>query len=370
MMHEHLIGATRLAWYPGWALRAMAWYADVPTVVPVHTGATLYRLIYRTRDASGRAVTASGLVAVPHQLPPRGVVGYFHGTSTRRENAPSAATLESTLVAGGFAGGRYLLVAPDYIGLGVSTETHPYLHVGATVNAAVDMLRAAREFCRDAAIVWPEELNLVGFSQGAHATAAVQRALEASGEPGLIVRAAAAVNGPYDLAGIAFPFALAGGAPSHSVNLAYITRGYAALYGHPLDGLLNERYARRVHELLDGTHDDDAITAGLPRRPRDMFEPAFLDAFDAGQETWFVNALAANEAFRWAPRAPLRLYYGESDIDVAPHDTIATAAAMRQIGGNAVAISVGDYDHIGAVLAAFGRIRAWFDELNPVPATD
>lgn len=363
--HDHLINATRLAWYPGWVLRAMVWYADVPRAVPIETGATLYRVTYRTHDAAGKGVEASGLVALPHELPLRGVVSYLHGTSTLRSNAPSAPTLEGRLVAAGFAGGRYLLVAPDYIGLGVSTDTHPYLHVGATVNAAVDLLRAAREFCRDEGIAWPENLNLIGFSQGGHATAAVQRHLEAHAEPGFVVRAAAAVDGPYDLAGVAFPFALAGGAPSHSLYLAYIVRGYAALYGHPIGSLLREPYASRVQNLLDGTHDNDAIVAGLPVQPRDMFSTEFLAAFDAGAQNWFMDALASNEALRWTPRAPLRLYYGNLDVDVSPRDSVAAADTMRRNGGNAVAISVGDYDHNGAALAAFGDVRSWFDELNP-----
>ena len=297
-VHEHLIDATRLAWYPGWVFRAMAWYADVPGAVPVETGATLYRLSYRTHDAVGKVVTASGLVAVPHDLPLRGVVSYFHGTSTLRDSAPSAPTLESRLVAGGFAGGRYLLVAPDYIGLGISSDTHPYLHVAATVNAAVDMLRAAREFCGDAGIVWPENLNLIGFSQGGHATATVQRELEAHAEPGLIVRAAAAIDGPYDLAGVAFPFALAGGAPSHSLYLAYLIRGYAALYGHPIESVLHEPYASRVQSLLDGTHDNDTIVAQVPPglEARTTGDPMLLRHGRSGRRH---IRRAANEATRF-----------------------------------------------------------------------
>jgi len=161
---KQLIGARRLARYPGWVSRAMFRYARVPVEAPITTGATLYRLTYRTVDAAGATAEASGLVAVPRDLPLRGVVAYLHGTSMLRNEVPSAPTLEGRLIGTGFAGARYLLVAPDYLGLGISTAQHPYLHVAGTVPATVDLLRAAREFCQNERIVWPENLHLVGVS--------------------------------------------------------------------------------------------------------------------------------------------------------------------------------------------------------------
>jgi pimeloyl-ACP methyl ester carboxylesterase len=289
----------------------------------------------------------------------------LHGTSTERKSAPSTPSLEGRLIAAGFAGGGYLLVAPDYIGLGISMALHPYLHVDSTVNSTVDLLRAAREFCRDEQIEWPKQLNLMGFSQGAHATLAVQRYLEAHPEPGLVVSAAAAVDGSYDLADIGFPLALAGGAPSHPVYLGYLINAYAAIYGRPINSLLKEPYTSRVPTLFDGSHGNDDVVAGLPRNPREMFTTEFLTGLDAGESNWFLDALAQNQVFQWSPSAPLRLYYGDLDLDVSPREAATAAADMRARGGNVESISVGAYNHEQAIFHAFARVRAWFDELNP-----
>ena len=98
-----------------------------------------------------------------------------------------------------------------------------------------------------------------------------------------------------------------------------------------------------------------------------MFNAEFLASFDAGETTWFSDALAQNEVYRWVPRTPVRLYYGNLDLDVSPREAVTAASDMRARGGNVEAISVGDYDHNGAIFHAFARVRAWFDELNPNP---
>ncbi len=364
---SHLIAAQRIKWYPAWYFRLARTFTELPGDVPIHTGASLYRLTYWTRDWNGAPVQASGLLALPHHRPMRGIVSYQHGTTTLREQVPSYASVDGRVAAAAFAGARYLLLAPDYLGLGESNGIHPYLHADSAANAGIDLIRAAYEFTRDKGIDWPPQLNLLGFSEGGHATAAMQRRIEAEGVPGTSIVAAATAAAPFDLANVSFPFALGGTAKSHAVYLGYMVRAYAQIYGQPLGSVLEPPFDTAVVTLFDGAHDDDAIKAVLPSDPRAMFLPAFLAAFDAGEPTWLSRALAANEVFDWAPAAPLRLYYGTADTDVAARDSIAAAAAMKALDGHVQAINVGPLDHEESAFEAVWHIRFWFDALNPLP---
>jgi Secretory lipase len=358
---------TPVGGYPGWLLRALIWSQGLAAAVPTQYGVSLYRVEYWTTAPDGRLARASGLVAFPRALALRGVVSFQHGTATERTAAPSTPDPNNGVVAAAvFAGHGYLLVAPDYLGLGTSMEPHPYYHADCSANAVVDLLRASRELVAAAGFAWPDALFLAGFSQGGHATLAAQRALETHPSDGLRVRASASLAGPFDLAGIGFPLALAGRSRFASLYIAWIANSYARIYGMPLDSVIREPYGSQLPLLFDGTQDGDAVVASLPAQPRDMLAPEFLADYDAGRETWFLARLAENSLLDWTPRAPLRLYFGEADVDVAPEEARAAATLFRARGADVRAISVGAVDHEGSVLVAVPQLRAWFDELAPV----
>jgi hypothetical protein len=353
--------------YPGWVLRALIWWQGLSAALPAQYGVSLYRVEYWTIAPGGGPALASGLVAFPRAASLRGVVSFQHGTASERSAAPSTPDPNNGVVAAAvFAGHGYLLAAPDYLGLGTSTEPHPYYHAEATANAVVDLLRASREVVAAAGFAWPDALFLAGFSQGGHATLAAQRAIEASPGGGLQVRASASLAGPFDLAGIGFPSALAGRSRFASLYIAWIANTYARIYGMPLGSVIREPYQSQLSVLFDGTHGGDAIVAALPAQPRDMLSPAFLADYDAGRETWLLARLAENSLLDWTPRAPVQLYYGEADVDVAPEEARSAATHFAARGANVRAIGVGAVDHEGSVLAAVPLLRAWFDELAPI----
>jgi len=344
--------------------------AALPARPPVSDGAELLRIRYWS-EAGGQPVEASGLMAVPYRTlggeRPRGTAIYLHGTSPDRTASPSApGDQEGLLPAALFAGGGYILLAPDYFGLGQSHAAPAYIHAPATAAAARDLVIAARSVAGALKLPFSGDLYVTGFSQGGHATAVVQRDLEAAPIPGIRLRAAAAISGAFDLAGVSVPYAFE---HKHSLYLAYIAASYAAQYHQPLGTVIAERYARVLPGLFDGNHSPDAISAALPADPQDLFRPEALAEIKAGQPNWFTEGLAANEAFRWAPRAPLRLYYGDKDTDVSPQDSKRFHGASSKLGGNIRLMPQGPYDHVGTALQAIPRIRVWFDSLSASPGT-
>jgi hypothetical protein len=354
--------------YPAWMLRALVWWRDLDRQFPVRYGISMYRVGYWTTGLDGAPTTASGLVAFPRDTRLRGVVSFQHGTSSDRASSPSTPDPSNgVLAAAAFAARGYLLVAPDYVGLGTSTGPHPYLHAATEANAVIDLLRAARIIVDANGDAWPAHVMLVGFSQGGHASLAAQRALEASPIDGIAIAASATIAGPFDLAAISFPNALAGESAAASTYLAYLVNAYSKIYGEPLDSALREPFVATVPPLFDGSHGGDDVIAALPRMPRDMFRVEFLASYADGSPNWLRDRLAENGLDDWTPRAPIRLYFGSRDADVAPREATVEAERLARRGGDVVAIDVGPFDHNESVLAAVPSVVAWFDSMTSAP---
>jgi pimeloyl-ACP methyl ester carboxylesterase len=354
----------RVAVYPFWLAKGLVWWSGMSARLPVEHGTTLYRVEYWTQGPAGDTVVASGLVALPRTRELRGIVSWQHGTATERSEVPSKPTPDEGVVASvAFAGHGYLLAAPDYLGLGASPGRHPYYHAESTAASVVDLLRAARRLAEAEGFAWPDKLFLSGFSQGGHATLAALRELQEADEPGLRVTAAAPIAGPFDLSGLSFPRALEGEAQSSSLYLGYLVASYSRVYGEPLGSTLLPQHARAVEELFDGSHGGEAIIEALPRDPREMFQPEFLEAFEARRPNWLVDRLRENDLVALTPRVPVRLYYGGLDVDVSPEEARAQARRWSERGIDARAIDVGPFDHDASVLEAAPLVRDWFDEL-------
>jgi hypothetical protein len=130
--------------------------------------------------------------------------------------------------------------------------------------------------------------------------------------------------------------------------------------GQPLESLLTDDAAALVTELFDGLHTADDIAGRLPPTPRPMFREGWVDDYLAGDNSWFRGALEENEAVGWAPRAPLRLFYGHADVDVSPDDALLGAEEMRRRGGNVEVVAVGEFDHGSVVYQAVPLVQEWF----------
>ena len=299
----------------------------------------------------------------------RGVLGYQRGTTTERAGAPSAPTLrEGVLAAALFAGAGYALVAPDHLGLGASTDVHPYLVAATTAATTIDLLCAARDLAADHPhLPWSSRLHLTGFSPGRprHRGHPARPRTPPRPDPARGCR-----GGRRRSVRPGGGLVPDGADRAHRQPVALsrpprerLQRDLPAAAGVPAAGAVRDHGAAALRRqprpgLRDGR---------LPDRPRDLFRPEFLARYDQGRGHWFVDALRANDALDWAPRAPIRLYYGDADLDVDPSDSRNAARRMTAAGGNATAVSVGPHDHGGAVLHALPLVRDWFDRLSAPP---
>ncbi|WP_180004817.1 MULTISPECIES: S9 family peptidase [unclassified Acinetobacter] len=129
-------------------------------------------MTYNMTNVQGKAATATALVLFPKATQPKDgyrVVVWEHGTvGAGDECAPSKnlihprfKILANTLMAAG-----YVIVAPDYEGLGTK-GVHPYLNLSSAANSALTAVKAAKEH-------YGKQLNgqwmSIGQSQGGHAS--------------------------------------------------------------------------------------------------------------------------------------------------------------------------------------------------------
>ena len=333
-----------------------------PDKINISSGLELYKVSYFTADEEGKRILVSGLLAIPRNKKIKGIVTYLHGTNNDRLNAPSRPSPDEGLaISAIFAGGGYLCLIPDFIGFGISTEVHTYLHSETTVNTTVDLLKLGSEICTVLTRKEIHNLFLVGFSQGGHATAAVHRFIEINPIKGLNLLASSAIAGAYNLKEISVPYAI----ENNSVYyLGYVANSYCHIYKKPLSSVISAPYDSTVPKIFDGNHSLDQISARLPKKAIDFYTKEILNDLKSGQNDWFTEKLSENQTFDWKPRSIFRIYFGASDKDVSPQDAIATYQHMKRLGGNVQLIELGNLNHIQSAYSGLPKTRVFFDSLT------
>jgi pimeloyl-ACP methyl ester carboxylesterase len=348
--------------YPEPVIKYFIKKIETPDKINITSGIELYKVAYYTKDEEDKKILVSGLLALPRNKKIKGVVSYHHGTNNDRFDAPSRPSREEGLaISAIFAGGGYLCLIPDYIGFGVSTEVHTYLHVETTVNAVVDFLKLGSEICTLLTKSPINDLFLVGVSQGGHTTAAVHRYVERNPVNGLHLVASSSIAGAYNLKEISIPYAI----ENNSVYyLGYLANSYCHIYNKPLESIISAPFDSVVPKIFDGNHSYSQIKNSLPKTADSLYTKEILSDFQSGQQDWFIEKLDENQTFDWKPTAKFRMYYGSNDKDVSPEDAENAYRRMRELGGNVQLVGLGQLNHIQTAYAALPKTRAFFDSLT------
>lgn len=330
----------------------------------------LYRVVYETIDPNGARTTASGALVLP-QNPPGALplVSYQHGTIALTNDPPSSMNLSGEVSVGiAFATTGYAAVVPDYLGLGASPGFHPYHHARSEATAAIDLLRAAKTFCKAHSVVLTNKLFLLGYSQGGHATMALLRELERYHTNEFTVTACAPMAGAYDLSGVTTSNFLSGVVVPNPYYFLYILAAYQNIYHFAprLADLLTAPYDTTLPPLLDGNHDSSVLNAALPADPTQILKPSYLAAFRSDPRHPLRLALADNDLYRWKPRAPLHLYHCAADQDVIFANSQVALASFQAQGATQVQLfdPIPTADHSGCSEPSLTLAKAWFDSLR------
>ena len=138
----------------------------------VENSSSIKVMTYNMTNVQGKTATATAMVLFPQVARPKDgyrVVVWEHGTVGGGDDCapsknvihPRFKILANTLLAAG-----YVIVAPDYEGLGTS-GVHPYLNLSSAANSAIAAVKAVKEH-------YGTQLNgawmSIGQSQGGHAS--------------------------------------------------------------------------------------------------------------------------------------------------------------------------------------------------------
>jgi hypothetical protein len=242
-------------------------------------GVDFYYIKFWTVGGAGETTESSGALMVPTGAAPtcsgpRPIVLYAHGTWTDQSgnmaditntSTPSPTNDENVIVAAMFAAQGYIVVAPNFAGYDISTlGYHPYVDAAQQSGEMIDALTAARTALPNtfaAATSDSGKLFITGYSAGAHAAMATQRALQAAGQT---VTAAAPMSGPYALEAFG-DFVMYGGVFLGSTEfIPLITTSYQHAYGNIYSAttdVYSATYATGIDTLLPSTTPIDTLFA-------------------------------------------------------------------------------------------------------------
>ena len=337
-------------------------------LLEVQSEVDFYKIKYMTPHPDGSMVEVSGALCVPSDLDcPLPMGSYQHGTISARDEAPSNPTGEA-LIGVLYAAVGYIIVMPDYIGLGDSPLLHPYVHADSQASTSLDMIRAARDLQSTLGYAWDEQLFIFGYSQGGHATAALQRLIETDFSDEFTITGSAPMSGPYDISGVQ-----AGVLTSDQVYptpgyLPYVVLSYQEVYGNIYNDLTEvflPEYAEIIPDLFDGNTSMGIINNAFPSVPAQMLQPAFIEAYNSDPNHPMRIALADNDVMDWAPQVPTRLFYCNADDQVNYMNSVMALENFIELGSTSVtAVDLGEYDHGGCAPLALLFGLDFFESLK------
>ncbi len=274
-----------------------------------------YRLEYMTSDADGQPIRASGLVSVPIKTlgAASPVLSYQHGTIFRDIEAPSnnAAPSEVAVL---MASLGYIVLAPDYVGYGVSKGApHPYLQAAPSAAATIDFLTAAKTWRQQQGVQDNGQLFLTGYSEGGYVTLAAHRALQEANSPHLQnLRQVVVGGGPYNV-------------QATMDGLVNLVRNENRLLG----ALINPGFLHYLGNSAQREVRRALLKQLLPDDTDVVMDTHFIDVFLADDEPGLERL---SNVHQWKPNLPVHFYHGREDRTVPYTSSTSTLQAMQARG--------------------------------------
>ena len=338
--------------------------------LPINYEVDFYKIIYMTEHPNGEMVEVSGALLVPSDVDcPLPLSSYQHGTIAAKSDAPSQGG-DELLLGVLYASVGIACTLPDYIGLGESDGFHLYIHADSEASTSMNLVIAAHDL--------QEELNynlngqhvIWGYSQGGHATLALQKLWEEEYVEEYNLIASAPMSGPYDVSGVQAEVITSDNYYPTPGYLPYVVLSYQEVYGNLYDDLGDlfiEPYAGLIQDLFDGVNGMGYINSQLPDIPNEMLLPDQLEDFQNNPENPMRIALEDNDLYDWTPQVQTRLYYCEGDDQVNYMNSVIAEEFFAENGSTSVtALDGGDYDHSDcAPLAMLGGFNFFQDVIEP-----
>jgi pimeloyl-ACP methyl ester carboxylesterase len=309
----------------------------------------LHQVTYPSKGVNGEAVMLSAALSIPSGPDCQGpfpLLAKGHGTRTLATH--TEADIGNAIADHGFfAAHGYVVISPDYLGLGESDYSyHPYLHRDTEAQSMIDAIRAARTTISklNNEVELSGKVMLAGYSQGGHTVMATQRLIEASYAEEFNLVASAPMSGPYKLE----ETFLNGVNPDiHNIAagtlLSYTIQSYQNIYNniyHDLDDTFRPQYSNVVSTKFPGDSGVFELILGgiFPTTADQYLQPDYLNTFIENANHSFRIALRKNEVLDdFVPKAPM-IMCGSSEDGTVPFFNTEKAEQYFQSKGITVPV--------------------------------
>ena len=309
-----------------------------------HTKVRSYNGTYYSLDQYGERVKLSGRIILPSDGKVSRIMVASHFTIGRYDEAPTMSMpLECLFAARGIA-----VIAPDYIGYGVTSEfIHPYLVEQLTAKNVVDMYFSALPFLKHIGCM-PEhdDIFLFGYSQGGATTLSVQNHFETN-YPDVKIRLNMAGSGPYDIAKT-YDVLIARDETSFPCAIPMIIQGLDV--GCHLNLDYNHFFFPFVIDNIDLWINSKQFSMGQitrmmgTKKISDVLTPEARNKLADGTIELYKCMLENSIAYRFYPKYPVYLFHSFED-DVVPFENAEVLRSrLAMVGGNCnITYNFGNY---------------------------
>ena len=343
----------------------------IPSVIfGTKDGMNIYEVHYYTTHADGRIVKVSGQLYVPQSdKRPSPILIYDHGSYACRDLYFNGK--DEQVICMAFATDGYVVLSPDYIGMGEGEGNQMLLNAPTEAGASVDMLLAVSDLLPKLSVQTSKDLFLAGYSQGGHASMATYRLLQEKYKDRFPVTAASPMSGPYDVEGTVYDARmLPNDNPVYLMLLLtsyYESRDSVSRIGH----VLVHPYDSIVPPLMDGEWPEEVLNDILPHTCFKAIQPALLKDFEDSSSA-MRKYLRSNNVYDWKPESPTQLCYCTHDEQVPYKNSLTAYNTMKKNGSTNVHLwLVGKkFKHISCAGFAAVYTKMFFDGfLNGHPMT-
>ncbi len=324
----------------------------------------IYDITYKTCWHDSSCILASGLVFVPRGVDkPMAEVVYHHGTRVQKGREKNVDG-ESYLCLG-LAVDGYLVLKPDYIGLGYGEKFHLYQQYKSLGQASADMIYAVRELNDSLHVKLSNQLFLTGYSEGGYAAVAANKFIQESC-PDLKVTACSGNSGAYDMAGVQSAVMFEKYSNPH--YLPFIMLGFNEIYHivPDINSIYKSPFDTLIPKMFDGKHNHHDIDKLLPEIPKDMVRDTFVDLYLHDPNYPMHKALADNSLCNWKPDNPIQLCYCDNDEQVNYKNSFVARDGMEAQGAKRITLRDGGkkYGHYKCAIFASMYSKLYFDSFR------
>ncbi|MEI3790867.1 MULTISPECIES: T9SS type A sorting domain-containing protein [unclassified Chryseobacterium] len=293
-----------------------------------------YKITYYTKNEKNLLVKATGLLMYPNVDFKLSTVVSDHGTTDSRDNVPS--NFKGALTAGfvvelSYVLNGYILMAPDYVGMGSGDGVHPYVDAATEAGATIDFVKAANKVLGQLRIKRYDEYFLAGYSQGAHAAMSTLKSLNTSNPTNLKFKYAYMGDGPYDFSGVTlnkgvlekdfYPFTSFLANVLHTCN----NTGYKT-YNTSISEVISPEYLDKYNYHV--VQDNGGLLWG-PVIWRSLFTQNFVNDVTNNPNNNLRRCMKPKDVYDWYNKTPMTLGHSSVDLAIPPENTSKTIDVQR-----------------------------------------